>query len=270
MIVTAPSMVQAANGLSLDHPIILWNSVVNSFDLASTTEDELYPVSNLANPASHLIWRGSGDASPAAIEYITLDTDAQLPIDSVGIAKHNFGSNGNAISIEADDGGGFDVLIAPFTPDDDSPLLIRFNPVYVQSIRVKIAVGAEEPEAAVLYIGSALILPRKIYQGHTPINFGRRRKTVVGKSESGNYLGSIITTEWRETRQSLTLIEPAYYREHIDPFIEACGDTPFFFGWRPESYPGDLGYAWMTNEPMPRNATGHGLIEIELQMSGIV
>lgn len=270
MIVISSDLVLASDGLSLDHPIIGWENIVTTTNIAATTENASYPVTNLANPATNLVWKGSDDSQ----QYLTITTGSADPLDYVAIARHNFSSAGLPVSLEADDGGGYDELIAPFIPVDDGPLILRFTQASYASVRIKLAAGdltpAVVPQAAVVYAGKLLVLPRKIYQNQTPLPHGRKRKVTNGRSESGEYLGRIVLGEWTETNVPLSMIEPTYYREHIDAFLEAAAETPFFFGWRPQSYPYESGYAFLTNDPRPVNAQQHGLISLDLQLSGVV
>jgi hypothetical protein len=153
---------------------------------------------------------------------------------------------------------------------DDAPVLFRFEPQPLTAIRLHTQPGDEAPRAAVMYVGKLLILPRTLWQGHTPIKYGRKRKVVNGTSESGNFLGRTVLNETRESTAHLSLIDPDTYREDIDPFIDASLENPFFFAWRPEMYPREVGYAWLTADPRPVNASQHGLTELDLVMQGVV
>ena len=136
-------------------------------------------------------------------------------------------------------------------------------------VRLVLQPGNAPPQAAVIYVGSLLTLPRKIWQGQTPITHGRRQRVVNGVSESGQFLGRIITTSWRETKVDLLLIDPDTYRSDIDPFLEAAQENPFFFAWRPVRYPDEVGYCWLINEPEPVNEGPSGLVALELHLQGI-
>jgi hypothetical protein len=129
--------------------------------------------------------------------------------------------------------------------------------------------GAAPPTIAVVYAGALLVLQRRIYVGHTPIPYGRSAKITNGRSESGNFLGRIVLNEKTQSAVKMQNLTPAWYRQHLDPFIAASKEAPFFFAWRPLSYPREVGYAWMTNDPQPSNARANGMMQIDLQMTGI-
>lgn len=258
-------------GLSLDHPVIGWDNIVTTTNIATTSDLTGYPRTNLANPATHLKWK----AVTTDDYYISVLFNGRTDIDYVGIAKHNFGSAGIAVSLGYNIGSPavWHEVVAEYIPANDEPILLRFKqPVdsaYIQ-IKLRSVAGSAPAEAAVVYVGKLLVLPRKIYQGLTPINYGRVARATNGKSESGNFLGRIVTQEFVQTKIPLSLISPDYYRDHIDAFLNACQEVPFFFSWRPQSYPHEVGYCFMTNDPVPVNEAPHGLISIALEMTGVV
>src|SRR4030067_380322 len=76
------TVVAGVDGLNTDSPIIGYDQLVTSMNIAATTEDIDFPVANLANPATHLRWK-SGAGSPSSDEYITVTLDTVESIDTV-------------------------------------------------------------------------------------------------------------------------------------------------------------------------------------------
>lgn len=259
-------LTETDTSLTEDHPIVGWRNIITTSNIAADTADTDYPVTNLANPATHLKWL----AGTSVLQYVTITTGTADELDYVAIARHNLATAGIAISIEGDDGGGYETLVSPTVLADDGPALFRFTPGAFSAVRLKLAAGSEPASIAVAYLGKLLVLPRKLYQGMTPINYGRVSRSVSGRSEAGHFLGRIVTQEFVQNKVPLSLITPAYYRDNIDAFVEASKTTPFFFGWRPETYPDELGYCNMTNEPVPVNESPHGLISMTLEMTGVI
>ncbi len=274
---------------SLDHPIVGWNNLATSW--TASKEDSNYPASNLLNPATHLKWKAGAADSPAA-SYIYLvsaletvlnvnsPADQVASVDYVAIAKHNLGTIGCRIAIgyyNSSSPTSFITLIPDTTLADDGPALFRFTTLSLQNIVIRlIPFDASSPpvstlpEIAVAYVGKLLVMPRKVYQGLTPINYGRVAKVTNGRSEAGQFLGRIVTQEFVKDTVPLSLIDPAYYLTYIDPFMDASKEDPFFFAWRPQTYTAGLGYCHMTNDPMPNNEPPHGLISMQWEMTGIV
>ena len=254
-------------GLSADHPIIGWRTIVTPTTITSDSSDVNFPASNMANPATHLRWKRA--AAPSSFGYITITASGAGLVDYVAIARHNLGSQ--AIPIAIGYGGGtWTELVSPIVLPDDGPALFRFAPQALATVQIRLGTSTNIPEIAVAYAGKLLTLPRKIYQGFAPINYGRIAKITNGRSEAGNFLGRIVLQEFVKDSVPLSLIDPAYFRNFIAEFLVDSKENPFFFAWRPQSYPYEIGYCHMTNDPMPTNEAPHGLIAMQMEMTGVV
>jgi hypothetical protein len=260
-----------------DSPLIGWHNVLTSGNAVATYQDAAFPASNVANASTYLRWKSTSVTAPQHLRFNGL---VPGQIDYVAIAGHNFGSALMPVTLQ-----GFAVDISPAawielvqmtTPPDDAPLIFRFPAQQVNAIRLQFGSGitsppnlSTPPQAAVAYVGQILLLERKLWIDHTPITYGRTAKIANGRSENGNFLGRIVLNERNETNVNVLHISPTHYRSDIDPFIEASKEVPFFFSWRPTTYPNEVGYAWMMNEPHVTHVSPHGLMQLELQMQGL-
>lgn len=253
--------------IDLNAPIFGWHSVVTPSNVAATGEDDDHPVSNLGNVSTAAFWR----ADDADDHTVTVTTGTTDDIDYVGIARHNFGSQAIAVKIEAreDTESAWEEIGAEVMPGDDAPMIFRFPADGFQAVRVVMQEGNAPPEIGVLYVGKILTSQRRIYVGHVPIQMGRETQVISGRSESGNFLGRIITGETLSTNVELTDLTPAWVRENMLPFLRQAQRRPFFFGWRPVQYPAESGFAWLNNDPRPVNSRANGMMNVELQLSGI-
>jgi hypothetical protein len=271
-----------AVALTADNALIGWHQLVTTANVVADFSDPDFPVTNLANPATNLFWRAAApnsppDSPPYTLLHLTVTLNYAGDVDYVGIAGHNFGSAQIPMTIEGTTGATsgsppeivwFD-LVQQTLLADDAAAIFRFTPQPLAQVRVKLAAGgAAIPFLAVLRVGKLLVMERGIYDNHTPITDGRRAKVVSGRSESGKFLGRVVIQESIETRARFTLLTPAWYRANMRPFILDSKSNPFFFAWRPATYPYETGYAWMINDPMPTNEPPAKLIGIELEMSG--
>ncbi|WBL75593.1 hypothetical protein I3J27_21410 [Bradyrhizobium xenonodulans] len=252
--------------VTLDHPVIGWHNIVTPTNIVADSEDPDFPASNLANPSTHEEWRSDDDG----VQYLTVTTGTADAIDYVGIARHNFGSD--QIPVRIEDGSG-NVLVEEVLLADDSPALFRFTSQSLAQVRIRMVVTSDVhlPRAAVVYVGKLLVLERRIYVGHTPLKHARKINVQSGYSETGNFLGRIVLGAWRETVIPLSLLSPSWYRDHGgDEFLAVAAETPFFFGWRPQSYPYEIGYCWIIDNPMPVPTAPSNRIAFDLKVRGIV
>lgn len=268
VISSAVVLADAADGLSLDHPVIGWHNIVTSTTIVADTEETNYPASNLANPATHLEWH----ANDATEQYLTITTNYVDEIDYVAVARHNFSSGAIPVSI-----GYFDTNSPPVWVElveevllaDDGPALFRFDAQSLAAVKIKLGAGDDPARAAVVYVGKLLVLERKIYVGHTPMPDGIKTNVANGRSETGNFLGRIVLGQWRESTVPISLISPAWFRNYMRPFLRDGRDLPFFFAWRPETYSAEVGFGWLIEDPAPAPVGPNNLIAFDLKVSGV-
>ena len=258
--------------INANNPVVGWQTRITSGNVTATTAETGYPASNLANPSTELLWRGLV-SSPAQDEYLTLALNTNEQVDYIGIAHHNFASAQIAVSVEVLDDQASPVqwneVIAPHFLPNDGPAIYRFTPQGISSIRLRLQPGTAAPYLAVAYAGKLLVLQRRIYVGHTPINYARVSKITNARSESGRFLGRIMLNQMTKTGVELSNLTPDWYRLNMEPFIQRAYEYPFFFAWRPSDYPYEVGYAWLTSDPKPSNQHSNGLMQVSLELSGI-
>lgn len=268
------SLSGAESSLTLDHPVIGWQNLATVSNMtANISSDPNHPDDNLANPATHLYWSPIGPQG--GYSYVGIDPLGTADdVDYVGIAGHNLGSIGSSVLV-----GWIDFLVSPpafmplvseFMPGGDGPIIARWTAQSLPNIYIGFGPSSLTIKVATIYAGKLLVLPRKLYQGMGPINYGRVAKVTNGRSEAGNFLGRIVTQEFVKNSVPLSLIPPDYFRDHIADFLADSKENPFFFAWRPQSYPDEVGYCHMTNDPFPTNEPPHGLISMTMEMTGIV
>jgi hypothetical protein len=266
-------IVSGGGVINANNPLIGYQQLATTGNISATTEAAGFPASFLVNPSTNLRWEGV-IASPAADEYITLDLNTEELVDYIGIARHNFFSAQIPVSIETLDEGSpesWTEIISSVIPPNDGPLLFRFAPQGITSIRIRMQPGNAAPTAAVVYAGKLLVLQRRLYVGHTPINMGRNTKVSNQRSESGNFLGRIILSETTSTQFTLKNLTPVWYRAYIEPFLAGRGrEDAFFFAWRPSDYPYEIGYCWLTSDATPQNDLTNGMMSISFDVAGIV
>lgn len=284
MIITAPELEAApVEDEDLTFPVMCWQNLVDTDNVTGTTAEEGYPVSNLANPSTNLIWRGTADTdSPFADQYLTVTINGD-EFDSLAIARHNFGTLGILVSVEIntdDSPDDWSEVIEPQILPDDSPTIFRFLPqnagspttaVFGVRLRLQGDIDSpyEGPELAVLFVGRSLVFERGVQGTYTPLPFGRVANVISGRAESGDFLGRIVTGSKTESSALFRGLTPAWVRANLDPFLEVAHEQPFFFAWSPDTYPLETGYAWLSNDPQP-GFDIDGYVEISFEMTGVI
>lgn len=267
MIIISPSLVVGRRAaLVADLPVILYANLVTIGNIAADEESADYPSTNLANPQTSSLWKSGSIAD----QYLTVTLDGTLETDSIAVARHNLGSGLTVVSVE-----GYTAASASWVEviseqqlGDDSPALFLFEPDFYTGIRFKLQPGAVEPQAAVVYAGTSLTLPRSVPVGHKPLKYSRNRQMMTGGAMNGDFIDTIILSQNLGTTFEVRLLDPDDYWDDIQPFIDVCRD-PFFLAWRPDSFPLEVSYAWATNDPQPVISQYTGEVDISLQLAGL-
>jgi hypothetical protein len=66
-----------------------------------------------------------------------------------------------------------------------------------------------------------------------------------------------------------TNLENNWVRTTFKDFIEDAVIYPFFFAWRPDNYPEDVGYVWVADDIKPNNMGRNSLMQVGFDMSGL-
>lgn len=200
------------------------------------------------------VWQGD-----AALVTIDLDFGAVAQdIDYVAIGAHTLGSTAASVQIrfQLTDGGTWDIPtdIGLHEPDDDGAIVFLFPSRSVFGVRLVIFDGTAAPSIAVFQAGQALEVPRKSVYTGTPITESDQIEYRHQRSIRGDVLGRAV--------QGAMLEFDVIINNLSETFKAAAGDItwggfrrhvkdvgPFFIAPKPSSYPADVAYARLVEQP---------------------
>lgn len=243
-----------------DAGIIGYDNLLTIGNVTATSSATNYPATNLANPSTVSLWR----SAVTTTQYVTINATGTA--DYLALARHNLSAT--TVSVEAYDGSTWSTVFAEQVLGSNAPAILRFASTAASQFRLKIQNATVAPEIAILYVGELLELQRRIYVGHTPITYGRQTTVQSGRSENGNYLGRVILQERLATSVQLENLTPNWYRDTMDAFVIAAKSQPFFYSWRPTTYPEEVGFCWLTSDAVPVNQRANGMMSISLELGG--
>lgn len=194
----------------------------------------------------------------AATATLMLSFGQAVSIDYLGVAAHTLGSTGASVrpSFQTSSGGAFayqDDVIS-HDPADDSAILWMMNRRSVWGVRFNISGGAAAASIAVAQAGQALEFPRLSRFTGQPISEGRMvryrhqtsvRGDVIGRAVEGADLSFDLTISNlpEAFRADPAAISWKGFRSHIE------NTGPFFVAAKPFTYPDDVAYARVTDQP---------------------
>lgn len=154
-------------------------------------------------------------------------------------------------------------------PGDDSPLLFLDGSIVGRYVKVTITGSGAIPRMAVAYVGAILAMQRPIYGGHSPVNLSRETVLRRSLSRGGQFLGQGFRRHGVAGSAAFRHLTASWYRDNFDPFVKAARRFPFFFAWRPATFPLDVAYAWCPDDIAPSNMGVRTFMQVSFKMQGI-
>jgi hypothetical protein len=253
----------------LNHARIGYENLAFGLTPTASSAATGHPAISATYPTTFEFWTPTSGVAFWYIEFDTLKT-----IDYVGLLG-DFNSSVIQVSTSPDpvSSNTFTALVFPGitfdTPVKDRINMFLFAPVSARSVRLSF-IGGTAPRLAVAYIGKALAMQRKIYQGHTPLTLSRETELSNNVSEGGQYLGRSIIRKGASTSAEWQHLKAAWYRANFDPFVKSAREYPFFIGWRPQQYPNELGFVWTGGDLSPQVTGPRDFVSVGMSFRGLI
>lgn len=266
MIYVTPAVVLVETDAEANLARIGIQSVLTESNVAADEELAGFPATNLANTSTADRWKGE----TTDVQYITVNDGGSQLIDYVGLARHNLGSTGATVKVQSSpDGSTWDDVTEAIAPANDTAIIVRFEAATANFWRLELTPGSAALTIAVVYLGRITVAERRIQVGHVPITLGWDWGVTTGKSASGQFQGRIMRSEWRASGVSWKNLTPSWVRDTFAPFVDQARTRPFFWAWRPETWPGECGYVWLPGPPKTSNTLSNGLMDASMELQGI-
>jgi hypothetical protein len=249
--------------IPLSHSRIGHQTYTRSGTATASSAQVDFPADAPLNELTYEFWRPT--ALPATW---TLDAGSSVSANYFGIAAHTLGTSGNTVTIQGSSDGISYASIDSITPSDNSPIMFLFAGVSYRYWRLSIT-GVTIPSIGVVYVGTVLEMLRPCYGGLTPISLSRDTVIRPNRSEGGQWLGRSVIRSGSSMSVNYTNLDNAWVRSTFRDFIDDAVTYPFFFAWRPDNYPEDVGYVWVGEDIKPSNLGTRDLMNVSIQMSGL-
>lgn len=244
-----------------DFPYICYNNLVKDATVTVSSEATGFEGTNTQDPQTYNYWQPS--SVTATIDY----TIASTSMNYCGIASHNMGTKGNTVTIQYSNQDSPETFttIDSQVPADDSVILFLFDSVASTKFRVQIS-GGTVPNIGNIFFGQRLESERSIYGGHSPVTLNKRTVIRPQTSEGGQFLGRSIIRNGAQTNIDIQNMTAAWVRLSLKPFIDDAISNPFFFAWRPTTYPAEVAYCWSQADIVPNNNGKAGLMDVSFSV----
>lgn len=227
-----------------NYPRFGYSNLSRTATVTASSEATDFDATNVQNGLTWNFWKPTTQNS-----YLDFAFGSSTTINYVGIAAHNMGTQGNTVLIQRANGTSPETYttIDSHTPTDDSVIMFLFDDVSNTDFRISIT-GGSVPSIGVVYMGDVMVSERPFYGGHTPITLSKKTVVRPQKSEGGQWLGRTKIREGAQTSITINNLSAAWVRSTFSDFIDSAIDYPFFFAWRPTSYPAEVAYCWTAGD----------------------
>ena len=243
---SAARAIELVNRGELNNPFMAWNNAAKGKTYTGTTTLADGARANAFFGTTYDYWRPD---VTGAIASLVIDMGVAVACDFAGIAAHNLDDFGATVTVEhSPDGTTWTDCGTGAVASDEGPVCVRFAQVARRYWRVRAGglTAGDDIAVGVIYIGAEMILPRRFYQGFSPVITQTEVQLQSNVSVGGNLLGSTVVATGSTLSAELKNIDPAFIRgADFKGFMQSFArGTPFFFGWRPHKYPQDVHFCW--------------------------
>lgn len=268
-LITSPALVVAPDAtIEPHHPLILWDNKVTFSNVSADSAIADAPASNMANPLTVSVWRSASTAAQV-VEIEGLEGETEC----IGIARHNLGSGGCGVAvwgITAEPGAVFEELLETVLLGNDTPAMLRFARGFYTALELRLTPDGTAPSIAVLFAGELLAVRPGIQPGYVPLPKALSLDVQSGRSQSGEYLGTIVTGASLGSPASFRDMEADWFDAEMQPFVDAANrGATFFWAWAPIYRPDDVAYAFLAQTAQPPVVRSGAFYDLDLSMGGV-
>lgn len=245
---------------ALTHARIGYQNLTYGLTPTASSSATGYPAVAATYPTTFEAWKPTSTTSTW-----TVNLGSAKAVDFVGIVGDMAGCT---IAIQRSSNGTTWTTVDTRTGITDRINMFLFSSVTYQYWRLSITVAI--PTIAVVYIGKALAMQRRLYQGHSPVTLSRSTELYTNESDGGQYLGRSIIRKGAATSCQWSHLKAAWYRSDFDPFVKAARTQPFFIAWRPADYQAELGFVWTDGDIQPTNSGPRDFMSVGVNFLGLI
>jgi hypothetical protein len=89
-------------------------------------------------------------------------------------------------------------------------------------------------------------------------------------SEGGQFLGRTIQRMGVRGTISFKHLLASWYRSTFDPVVAAPARLyPFFYAWRPSTFPAEVVFVWALEDMVPNNSGPRSFMDVKAKVQGI-
>lgn len=239
-----------------NNPFVTGAPLSGTYTTAGATETEA--ASNAATGTTFDPWVATITGTTAIVR---IDFGSAVEPSFVGLDVHNLGDLGGNVQVRySDDNVTYTAVGAgTVSPADNQAIGWRIDDGSHRywDMRFTGLTASDVLSAGVIYFGSEIILPHRLYQGYTPPLTPTSVDLGTNVSEGAHLLGSAFTERGSTFSADLSLMDDDFVRGDDWLAFQRRWNRGYsaFWAWRPGKY-GDLFWAWRSGGVIAPSNTG--------------
>lgn len=203
-------------------------------------------------------------ASLSTITTVSKDNVSPFVCSGIGIARAK--RNGSVQAQYSSNGSDWTTAATLFFSADKAAMT-TFTAV---SARYWRAVFDAETQVGVIKIGAALEMDQRNYIGVQPVPYAQEDSRRPNNLSMGQWLGRQAHARRASATYTCGHTTMAWIKQNAGTLIEALRDgTGVFYAWRPETYPQDVIYGFLSSPINPTLAGTLSHMDMTIELSGI-
>jgi hypothetical protein len=253
-----------------NNPFVAWENLGAAATLGGTAVLTGGDRANAVTGSTYDKWRPDVTTTEAALSF---DFGTATEISFAALAAHNASDYGATVAVQRSSNGSTwaDAGAGTITPADNAAMAWRMAAGAYRYWRFLFTglTAADALSVGVAFMGNDIVIPRRFYQGFSPVLTPTEVQLQSNVSVGGHLLGSSVISRGSTIGATINNVEPDFIRgADWLGFQRAFGEGKgFFFGWRPFKYPGDMHYCWRDGAvTRPVNSGPRDLMSVEMGM----
>lgn len=251
----------------MTHGRVCWDWTTNG-TITATSAAAGFAAANALPPRTDKAWRPSGSGSQVWTQTFT----AARTVSFVGIAKHDLGTQTATVNVQYSDDAGATWTSFPgtnYSPTTDAPILFLLDPISVDAVRLQFTSATAPPTISVIAVGETDEWPQRFEWIGQPITEGDRIGFENQTTITGNWIGRTKVDDGLSFDLTMNHASEAWRAGAFADFkAHANGEgATFFVAARPDDYPNEVAYAWLTDTARAERGIANKAISTSVTLS---
>lgn len=240
-----------------NQPEFFYQSILDNYDTITASAGT---AANAATDTTYDPWQAG-----LFYGYIDVTLAESASVDYFAIAGHTIA--GGVMALYQWTGGAWAAVAVKAVTTTDAQV-VTFTAV--SNTRFRFAFWSGFVSVSTIKCGLKLQSDRKMFAGHNPALLNQQVSLMTKRTNGAHYPGNRVFTRRYQTDINISYVDPVWIRRTARLFMQSLADgKPFFFRWRPDTYPDDCVYCWASGAAQTTNTGPKDFMNFNLSVEAL-